>query len=163
MRDSVAQLVEHYTFNVRVLGSNPSGITPKMATLVSPPIVFFDGVCGLCNKFVNFLMRKDKKGKLRFATLQGKTADQLIAIKGKVNMDTIILYDNGKIYYRSTAALKLFTTLGGTWKLMAMFFIVPPFLRNFVYDIIARNRYKWYGKRAVCRVPMKEEQQKFLD
>ncbi len=139
---------------------------PELSTLpltIHTPIVFFDGVCGLCNRFVNFLMRKDKKGKLRFATLQGKTAAELIAIKGKINMDTIILYDNGKFFYRSTAALKLFTTIGGPWKLMGVFFIVPPFLRNFVYDIIARNRYKWYGKRDACRVPTSDEKGKFLD
>lgn len=125
-------------------------------------IVYFDGVCGLCNRFVDFLIRKDKKQKLLFAPLQGETAAKNLGIDPGQEFDSVIFLEGDKLYYKSSAALRILSSMGGSWKLMRVFLIIPGFLRNFVYDIIANNRYKVFGKKEACRIPTKEERQKFL-
>lgn len=129
-------------------------------------LILFDGVCNLCNSSVLYVIKRDKKNKFMFTPLQGETGKQIIK---KFNIDTshidsIILYNPEKgVYYKSTAALKVASQLGFPTKLMAIFLIVPNFIRNWVYDFIAKNRYKWYGKQDACMIPTPELKSKFLD
>ena len=125
-------------------------------------IVFFDGVCGLCNYFVDFIIRQDKDNKLLFAPLQGETATKELNPIITKNFDTVIFNKDGKFYYKSGAGIRIFYTAGGFWKIIIVLLVVPPFIRNLIYDIIANNRYKWFGKKESCRIPTKEEQAKFL-
>ncbi len=129
---------------------------------IDRPIVFFDGYCGLCNRSVNFLMKRDKKNALYFAPLQGQTAEALFH-HGELELyDSIVLYYNERVYYRSTAILKLLLLIGRGWQLMGIFFIIPSFIRNALYEFIAKNRLKWFGKRETCRMPTPEERDKIL-
>ncbi len=125
-------------------------------------IVYFDGVCGICNFFVDFLIRKDKKNILLFAPLQGETAAKNLGFGPDQKFDTVVFNQGGKLYYKSSAGIRILSTIGGLWKLMWILMIFPPFLRDFVYDIIANNRYKLVGKKEACRIPNKEERSKFL-
>ena len=128
-------------------------------------IILFDGVCNLCNSSVQFVIQHDKKDIFRFVALQsdlGKEIINHIGIDIK-NTDSIILYEPGKAYYyKSTAALKIAKSLGGVWSIASFFIIVPTFIRDFVYDYIAKNRYKWYGKKDSCMIPTPALQSKFL-
>lgn len=127
-------------------------------------IILFDGVCNLCNSSVNFIIDHDKKNEFRFASLQSE-AGQILLKKFDLNtndFDSIILVDNGKHYERSSAVLKIVKKFPGLWKLLYLFIIVPKPFRDFVYDIIADNRYKWFGKKESCRVPTPELKEKFL-
>lgn len=128
----------------------------------SKPIVFFDGVCGLCNGFVDVLMRLDERKALNYATLQGETAKERLQEEHTQAMRSIVLLDENGQHTRSTAALRILMHLGGLWKLTGVFFIFPRFLRDAFYDLVARNRYKWFGKRDVCRIPTSEERTRFL-
>lgn len=128
------------------------------------PIVLFDGVCNFCDGAVNFLIRQDKKGIFRFAPLQSEAGQQLLK---KYNLptthfDTFILIDKGKVYNRSSAALKIYSHLSWYWQWTQIFWIIPPFIRNAVYSFIARNRYKWFGKKEQCMVPTLEVRERFL-
>ena len=125
-------------------------------------IVFFDGVCGLCNYFVDFIIRQDKHNQLLFAPLQGETAAKKLNLNQAKNFDTVIFSKNGKLHFKSGAGIRILYTAGGFWKISIVLLIIPPFIRNFVYDIIANNRYKWFGKKESCRMPTKEERAKFL-
>jgi predicted DCC family thiol-disulfide oxidoreductase YuxK len=126
-------------------------------------IVFFDGVCGLCNKTVDFLVQWDKDHRLRYAPLQGYTARRLLSTMYIEDLDSVVYYRDGQYLVRSTAVLRLLLDVGGWWKLLSIFLILPAFVRDFVYYFIARRRYKWFGKRDACRMPTKEERALFLD
>ena len=126
------------------------------------PIIFFDGVCGLCNKFVDFLIVRDKKQTFLFAPLQGLTAKQ--SLPTIADMESVLLLDpSGSLCDKSTAAIKILIRLGGIWKLAGIFFVVPKFIRDPVYSVIAKNRYKIFGKKESCRLPTPEERSRFLD
>ena len=125
-------------------------------------IVFFDGVCGICNRFIDFLLSHKNGKALYFSPLQGDAAKVLIP-KKYLAQDTIVFKTQKKIYIKSTAALRILYTLGGLWKLSLVFLIMPAFIRNFVYDVIASNRYKWFGKKESCRIPTPQERKRFLD
>lgn len=129
-------------------------------------IILFDGVCNLCNKTVNKVIDYDKKNTFLFTALQSETGQQIIKKIG-INtneVDSIILYENNMAYYiKSTAAIKIMNDLGGFWSVTKIFWIFPEGFRNWVYDIIARNRYKWFGKEDNCRIPTSELKAKFLD
>jgi predicted DCC family thiol-disulfide oxidoreductase YuxK len=129
------------------------------------PIVLFDGVCNFCNYWVNFAIRRDKKRKLKFTPLQGKAAHTLLPQFGinPSSLTSVILIDKGKVYTQSSAAIRISKYLNGGWKLCYAFIIIPKFIRDFFYNIIARNRYKWYGKREVCMVPTPGLKERFLD
>lgn len=130
----------------------------------SSPILLFDGVCNLCNGVVQFVIKKDKKGLIKFASMQGEPGNQLLA-KYQLPADAfnsfVFICDN-RMYQKSTAALKLCTHLKGGWPICYVFMIVPVFIRDAVYNLIARNRYKWFGKTAACYLPTPELQSKFL-
>lgn len=128
-------------------------------------VILFDGVCNLCNSSINYVIDRDKNDVFRFVSLQselGKTIKQHIGYT-KEDLDTIILYNPGEAYYiKSTAALKIINEFGGIWKLMNIFLLFPSILRDVVYNYVAKNRYKWYGKEESCRIPTPELKAKFL-
>lgn len=125
-------------------------------------IVFFDGVCGLCNSFVDRLLRVDRKGRLRFAPLQGSTARERLPAGMADAMESVVYLRDGVVIQRSDAALWILIDLGGWRALYRALFIVPRFVRDGVYAWIARNRYRWFGKREACRLPTSEERLRFL-
>jgi predicted DCC family thiol-disulfide oxidoreductase YuxK len=129
-------------------------------------IILFDGNCNLCNSFVQFVIRRDKKNIFRFVALQSKLGEDIrthIGVQPK-KTDSIILYEpNVAYYYKSDAAIEIARTLGGLPSISIVFKIVPTFLRNLIYDYVARNRYKWYGRKESCMVPTPELKAKFLE
>ncbi len=129
------------------------------------PVIIFDGVCNLCNKSVQFILKRDRKKQFRFTTLQGKTAQSLLDKSGLTTdeLNSFILVEKGKIYTRSTGALRLCRKLSGAWPLLYGFLIVPRFIRDAVYKWIARNRYKWFGKKETCMIPDVSIKSRFLD
>lgn len=129
--------------------------------MVNHPIIFYDGVCGLCDQSVQFILKHDTKRVFRYATLQSDFAH--VVLGETISFDSFIMYENGKASYRSSAALKVFSKLGGAWKLLYVFMLVPPFVRNGVYDFIAKRRYKWFGKFDSCKIPTPEQKALFLD
>lgn len=129
------------------------------------PIVFFDGVCNLCNRSVDFILKRDSKKIFRFVSLQSKIANDLLEMEGVYaqNMRTIILLKNGKIFYRSSAILEIVRQLTAPWPLLYVFKLVPRFVRDGLYNLVSKNRYSWFGKRDTCRVPSIDERARFLE
>jgi len=127
--------------------------------------VFFDGVCNLCNRGVNFLISKDKKEVLKFASLQSEYAQNTIPkeLLNRENLDTIIVYSDGQFYDRSNAVLKLCKILGGEFYVVLIGYLIPRFIRDGLYRFIANNRYHWFGKTAQCRIPTVDLKERFLD
>lgn len=129
------------------------------------PIVFFDGVCGLCNGFVDFCLKHDKVGRLRFAPLQGQTASQVLSELEVQQLSTIVFVDvDAKKYYKSQAVLKIMGGFGYSWRVLAGISKFAPLpIRNRVYDLVASQRYKIFGKLETCRLPSPEVRSRFLD
>lgn len=128
-------------------------------------IILFDGVCNLCNNAITFVIKRDPKDRFVYAPLQSKSGQRLVqqhAIDTNT-LDSIILIKNNTAYAKSTAALKIAQSLSGAWPLLSMFLILPAFIRNWVYDYVARNRYKWFGKKDACMIPTPELRSKFLE
>lgn len=125
-------------------------------------IVFFDGVCNLCSGSVQWLLRHDKKQLFNFSSLQGEYASKTITDPVLKKTDSIILFRKGKFYSKSTAVLKIASQIGFPYKFLSAFLIIPAFIRNIVYDFIARNRYKWYGKKEECWLPTEEYTARFM-
>ncbi|ANI89205.1 thiol-disulfide oxidoreductase [Arachidicoccus ginsenosidimutans] len=133
---------------------------------LSYDIVLFDGVCNLCNGAVQFIIRHDKRNVYKFASLQSGFAKEFLTkhdIKIAEPPQSILLIRDDKIYKESSAALHIAQKLNGAWRLLSAFLIVPKFIRDSVYRFIARNRYKWFGKRESCMIPTKELRERFLD
>jgi predicted DCC family thiol-disulfide oxidoreductase YuxK len=132
---------------------------------INKKIILFDGVCNLCNRSIQFIIKRDTKDEFRFATLQGEIGKSLIKDRNidTSKVDSIILIEPGVAYYiKSTAALKIGQSFGGVWKIISVLNLIPSTLRNIVYDFVARNRYKWYGNIDQCMVPTPEIKAKFL-
>jgi predicted DCC family thiol-disulfide oxidoreductase YuxK len=129
-----------------------------------PTIFFFDGVCGLCSRNVDFLLRRDKKKSLKFAALQDPKALDFLKSHGLPEPDfsTSILYHKGRFYFKSDNYLIGMKLLGFPWSLLSAFLFVPRFVRDKVYDFIAARRHKVFGKLESCRVPTPEERERFL-
>lgn len=132
---------------------------------VSHPVVLFDGVCNLCNRSVQFIIRRDKKDLFRFAALQGKTGQEILSRHGLPAdaFNSFILVDGDKIYTHSTGALRMLKILGLPWSVLYVYIIVPRFFRDGVYNWIARNRYRWFGRKESCMIPTPALKNKFLD
>lgn len=127
------------------------------------PIVLFDGICNYCNKWINFIIRHDKKGKFRFAPLQSEAGKKLLRqYEVGEKEESVVLIYNGKAHLRSGACFHICFHLGGLYSLLFAFIIVPEYIRDFYYDIIANNRYKWWGKRNSCMIPSEEVKARFL-
>lgn len=128
------------------------------------PVILFDGICNLCNSSVQFVINHDPQGKFKFAAIQSEPGQRLVNlhnISASVN-DSFILIQDGKVYTKSTAALKVAQALNGPVNFLYGFILVPQFLRDAVYNVIAKNRYKWFGKKDDCMIPSKEINSKFL-
>ncbi len=132
---------------------------------IKHPVILYDGVCNLCNSAVQFVIKRDKKNVFKFASLQSLFGQNFLKkhLMQSSTFNSFILGENGKIYSKSTAALRVARKLKGLWPVVYVFIIVPAFIRNYVYEFIARNRYKWFGKRDSCEVPNPELKNKFLD
>jgi predicted DCC family thiol-disulfide oxidoreductase YuxK len=129
------------------------------------PILFFDGVCNLCEGFVQWVVKRDKEGIIYYASLQSDFAKEFTASTDlKVQeVSSVILYHQGRFYTESDAPLKLIRLLGYPWKLAYPFIILPRIIRDNIYRWIARNRYRWFGKKEACMIPTPELQNRFLD
>lgn len=127
-------------------------------------IILFDGVCNFCNFWVNFIIDRDNKNVFIFAALQSEKGQELLKKNNfnKNSFETFVLIDGGITYTKSTAALKISKDLKSYWKYFYYLIFIPQTIRDFVYTIIAKNRYKFFGKRDACRIPTDEEKQKFL-
>lgn len=129
-------------------------------------ILFFDGVCNLCNDSVDFLVRHDSDARIKFAPLQGSTAAQRLKLPVDLTtegLSTVVYWEDGRTWIRSSAALRVIAALGGPWAVARLFLIIPAPIRDAVYAYVARNRYQWFGKRVTCRLPTAEERSRFLD
>ncbi|MFD2585526.1 thiol-disulfide oxidoreductase DCC family protein [Croceitalea marina] len=129
-------------------------------------IILFDGVCNLCNGVVQFVIKRDKQDTFRFAALQSEIGEQLTKERGidTSQIDSIILIEPGVAYYtKSDAALEIGKGLKGYRTLSSLLYVFPKGIRDIVYDFVARNRYKWYGKKDACMIPTPELQAKFVD
>ncbi|OXA66457.1 thiol-disulfide oxidoreductase [Flavobacterium aquidurense] len=128
-------------------------------------IILFDGVCNLCNGAVQFIIKHDKKDIFRFVALQSELGIEICKYIGvdQAKIDSIILYNPGvAYYYKSSAVLEIAEDLGGFYSLLFIFKIFPEKFRNYIYDYIAKNRYKWYDKKESCMIPTPELKAKFL-
>ena len=127
------------------------------------PIVLFDGYCNLCSWWVHFILKHDKQKRFRFCALQSTAAEKLFSRfnYSEKNKSVVLLVDN-KIFLKSTAVLTICKQLKGFWPLIYVFIIVPSFIRDGVYDFIAKHRYKWYGKQSNCYIPSIEERERFI-
>jgi predicted DCC family thiol-disulfide oxidoreductase YuxK len=135
-----------------------------MAEPAPRPIVFFDGLCGLCNGLVDFALQEDPDHHLRFASLQGDAARGLLPPDVAASLDSIVLLADGKVHLRAAAVLRILASLGGPWRVLAAVArLVPMPVLDGLYAFIARRRYRWFGKRDRCRLPTPEERSYFLN
>lgn len=128
-------------------------------------IILFDGVCNLCDSSVQFIIKKDKKDIFRFVALQSELGVTILRHIGisTSNLDSIVLYEPGDAYYyKAEAVLKIAKSFGGLYTLLSVFSFFPKALNDTIYDYIAKNRYKWYGKKESCMIPSQEVSAKFL-
>jgi predicted DCC family thiol-disulfide oxidoreductase YuxK len=130
-----------------------------------PSILLFDGVCNLCHQAVQFIIHRDPHGRIHFASLQSEAGRMLLARfhLPETYLDSIVLIDDGKIYTQSTAALRIARKLHGWWPALYLLILVPRFIRDPLYKWIARNRYRWFGKREACLLPTPQLRKRFLD
>lgn len=128
------------------------------------PIILFDGICNFCNAAVNFTIKKDKKKQIKFAAFQSEAGRKILLQYGLPADDlrSFIFIEHGKVYTRSTAALRVCKYLNGAWPLCYALLIIPGFIRNAAYDLIARNRYKWFGAKENCMMPTPDIKARFL-
>jgi predicted DCC family thiol-disulfide oxidoreductase YuxK len=127
-------------------------------------IILFDGVCNFCDSSVQFVLKRDKKAYFNFASLQSEIGQELLE-KHKIPKDkfeSLVLIENDKAYLFSTGALRIARKLNGAWPLFYGFIIIPPFIRDFFYKLIANNRYRLFGKKEECMIPRPEWRSRFL-
>ena len=127
-------------------------------------IILFDGVCNLCNGAVNFVIKRDPRNVFKFTPLQEKQGILLLkkhAVDSR-KLDSIVLIENGNVYVKSSAALRIARKMSNLWPLFFVLLIIPSFIRDGVYDFIAKNRYKWFGKKEQCMIPTPGLREKFL-
>jgi predicted DCC family thiol-disulfide oxidoreductase YuxK len=144
--------------------STPTSISPNKSD-EGHPVLFFDGVCALCNGLVKFVIRQDTRGKVRFSTLQSPLGQEVLRtekIAGEF-LETVLYKKEGVVFQKSDAVLELLNDLGGFWKLARLSKILPRIFRDFLYDGVARSRYSIFGKYDQCMVPGPEIRKRFLD
>lgn len=139
---------------------------PKVDSSNSEPsdnIVFFDGVCGLCNWSIDFCMKIDKHQRLRYAPLQGEMASELLDEETRTNLNTLVFWNGERKYVRSSAVTRILWTVGGGWALLGwLLWVIPKPLRDLGYIIVSKNRYRMFGKKETCRMPTPEERERIL-
>ena len=128
-------------------------------------LILFDGVCNLCNSSIKLIIKNDKKDRFLFASLQSDAGQQFLLQNNRenLNFESILLIENGQVYEKSEAILRICRRLSGGYPLLYGFIIIPKIIRDFVYSKIASNRYRWFGKQDVCMIPSKHLKMKFLD
>ncbi len=126
-------------------------------------IILFDGECNFCDQSVQFIIKRDPKGYFKFASLQSKIGKELLnKYNAPKDIDSFVLIEDNYCYFKSSAALRVCKNLRGAWKLLYVFLVLPKTFRDFFYEKIAKNRYKWFGKIESCRIPSPEERKRFL-
>lgn len=127
-------------------------------------IVLYDGVCNLCDASVNFIIEHDPDAKFQFAPMQETAGQALLKKHGleDLDMSSFVLIKNGKVYLRSTAWMHIVRDLRGPWKTLAVFGVVPSFIRDGIYNFIGANRYKWFGKKDMCLMPTADIRKRFI-
>lgn len=155
-RDMQGALAEQQTLaNVSSAGQS---------SVVDGPILFFDGNCGLCQGSVQFMLNRDRRGRIRYAPLQGTTAARIVERADREDLSSMVVSINGQLYRHSTAVLLLLRELGGVWSILATLgLLIPRPLRDFCYRLVARNRYRLFGTVEACRIPKPGERARFLD
>lgn len=133
--------------------------------LSEPPVILFDGVCNLCNGSVIFIIKRDTQSKLKFASLQSNYGvEQLKRFNLPVSsLNSVLLVKEGRLFQKSNAALEIVSMLDGMWPALYVFIIVPKVIRDFVYNWVANNRYRWFGKKEVCMIPTPEMKARFVN
>lgn len=133
--------------------------------MATHPTLLFDGVCNLCSGSVQFILKRDTRGRFRFASLQSDAGRRLMTGHGldPEALSSVVLIEDGRAYQESTAALRIARHLPGAWKLLRVFTVIPRPLRDAVYRLIARNRYRWFGKTETCWLPTPELRARFLE
>ncbi len=129
-------------------------------TSTDGPILYFDGVCNLCNSLVQFIIRHDREGVFRFASLQSEAGKK---VRAEGELSSVILFYRGKYYTKSGAVLQVARLLGGWMLLLMPGYILPKFVRDAIYDAVAKRRYKWFGRKDECMIPTPELKARFLD
>lgn len=125
-------------------------------------IIFFDGVCPVCNGFVDYVLKKDSKNYFQFSSLQSEFTKSHLDPQHQ-SLDTVILMENEQVYLKSTAVLRILLQLGGHWTALAIFAsVIPRVIRDMIYDLVAKNRYRVFGKYETCRMPTAEEKARFI-
>ena len=135
-----------------------------LAVAAEHPVLLFDGVCNLCNRWIQFVIERDPEARFRFAPLQSAAAQQILAESGYEGetLDSVVLVEDGEYYDKSDAVLRTATHLGSVYRLLAPFRLVPARLRNVFYDAVAARRYRWFGKRDACMMPTPDLERRFL-
>ncbi|WP_035560577.1 thiol-disulfide oxidoreductase DCC family protein [Hymenobacter sp. IS2118] len=134
----------------------------------APDTIFFDGVCNLCNGFVQFVIRHDPTCRFRFAALQSEAGQRLLAAQGLASAalaaapESVLLLSGGRLYSHSTAVLRIARALGGAWRLAGLGWVLPRPWRDALYRVVARNRYRWFGRQESCWLPTPELKARFL-
>lgn len=130
----------------------------------SSPVILFDGVCNLCNSSVQFILKRDKRGRFLFGSLQSESGQGLLVEHGLPVDDyaSFIYIKEGKVYTKSSGALHVLKDLGGLWKLLYVLILVPKPIRDYIYSLIANNRYRLFGKRNACMMPSAGIKERFL-
>lgn len=137
-------------------------MTPTNNETLEKNIILFDGVCHLCNHFVDSLVRMDRQRALYYAPIQGKTAQQILSAEQRQNLRSVIYYRRGKILTESDAVLQALADLGGAYKLFVILKLIPRFIRDLFYRWIAKHRYAWFGQRDFCRIATATERKYLL-
>lgn len=136
-----------------------------MQDVTKMPVLLFDGVCNLCAGSVQFIIKRDPEARVKFASLQSEQGKKLLSVHSLPanQLKSLVFIENGKAYTRSTGALKVARYLNGAWPVLYIFMIIPRFIRDVVYDWVARNRYKWFGEKTECWMPTPALKARFLD
>jgi len=138
-------------------------ICKERLTLLESKVVFIDGHCIMCHKLANYVFKHDRRNAVKVSALQGKTAAAHLPLEISQNLETVAYLRDGEILLRSTAAIKLLSDLGGWRKGLKVFLILPEFLRDGIYNFIAKRRFNWFGKKETCEIPSENYSHKVLD
>lgn len=143
--------------------SAPESPGPPAASSSLLPVVFFDGVCGLCNHWIDFLLVRDRNHLFHFAPLRGETARDWLHLEPDESLNSVVLLNAQGMYRKTDAIWRMLVLLGGMWRIAGWLLrLVPCSIRNWGYDFIARHRYRWFGKKETCRLPKPDERTRFL-
>lgn len=127
-------------------------------------IILFDGVCNFCDRSVQFIIKRDKKARYKFASIQSEIGQEIIRkYNVSAHIDSLILVENNRYYVRSSAALRICKHLSFGWRLFYILLIIPKSIRDYIYNFFAKNRYKWFGKKESCMLPSPEIRKRFLE